>query len=68
VDQIGLGQYFRGITEQLLFGVRGNLPYRMHISEGKQKRSQGITAIHAPRGEHSEKPEETYVEHFLRGF
>lgn len=51
----GLGQYYRGLTEHCLFGVRGVLPYRQ-TSEGK--RAQGITAFTAPRGEHSEKPEE----------
>jgi len=54
-DRFGLGQYFRGITEHLLFCVRGNLPYRTR-EDGK--RAQGKTIIYAPRGEHSEKPEE----------
>ncbi len=53
-DKIGLGQYFRGITEHCLFGVRGNLPYK--IIDGK--RQQGITVITAPKTIHSEKPEE----------
>jgi N6-adenosine-specific RNA methylase IME4 len=53
-DRIGLGQYFRGITEHCLFGVRGNLPYK--IIDGK--RQQGITAINAPKTIHSAKPEE----------
>lgn len=51
--QVGLGQYFRGCTEQCLFGVRGNVPYRM-TTEGK--RAQGRTGFHAPRNEHSAKP------------
>jgi N6-adenosine-specific RNA methylase IME4 len=55
-DRIGLGQYFRGQTEHVLFGVRGNLPYRTRESDGK--RAQGTTLITAPRGEHSVKPEE----------
>jgi N6-adenosine-specific RNA methylase IME4 len=38
-DRIGLGQYFRGITEQCLFGVKGNLSYKM--LDGK--RQQGKT-------------------------
>ena len=54
-DRFGLGQYFRGITEHLLFGVRGNLPYRTR-EDGK--RAQGKTLIYAPRTEHSAKPEE----------
>lgn len=53
-DRIGLGQYFRGQTEHCLFGVKGNLPYK--IIDGK--RQQGITVIHAPRRKHSQKPEE----------
>lgn len=52
--QVGLGQYFRGVTESCLFGVRGRLPYRT-LPNGK--RAQGRTGFHAPRGEHSHKPE-----------
>ncbi len=48
--RIGLGQYFRGLTEQLLFGVRGTLPA---IEKGK-------TLIVAPRGRHSQKPVAAY--------
>ena len=40
-DRIGLGQYFRGMTEHCLFGVRGFLPYK--ILDGK--RQQGRTAF-----------------------
>lgn len=54
-DQFGLGQYFRGITEDCLFAVRGNLPYRTR-EDGK--RGQGKTVIMAPRREHSQKPDE----------
>lgn len=53
-DRIGLGQYFRGMTEHCLFGVKGNLPYK--IIDGK--RQQGRTVIVAPKTKHSEKPEE----------
>jgi N6-adenosine-specific RNA methylase IME4 len=52
--QLGLGQYFRGCTESCLFGVRGSLPYRLRENG---KRAQGRTGFHAPRGEHSAKPE-----------
>ncbi len=52
-DRIGLGQYFRGMTEHCLFAVRGRLPYR--VTAGK--RQQGETGFFAPRGRHSEKPE-----------
>lgn len=53
-DRIGLGQYFRGITEHCLFGVRGHLLYK--ITEGK--RQQGVTSFLAPRTIHSKKPDE----------
>jgi N6-adenosine-specific RNA methylase IME4 len=47
----GLGKYFRGSTEHVLFGVRGTL----------MTRSTSIpTHFEAPRGEHSEKPERFY--------
>lgn len=52
--QMGIGQYFRGVTESCLFGVRGSLPYRVR-PDGK--RAQGRTGFHAPRLEHSVKPE-----------
>jgi N6-adenosine-specific RNA methylase IME4 len=52
-DKIGLGQYFRGITEHCLFGVKGVLPYKMSDTNG---RLQGSTGFYAPKGEHSEKP------------
>ncbi len=60
-DRMGLGQYFRGLTEHCLFGVRGNLPYL--IKDGK--RAQGKTAFYAPKREHSRKPDEmrTMIEH-----
>jgi len=54
-DRIGLGQYFRGQTEHCLFGVRGNIPYKIG-DDGK--RQQGKTFLYAPRGKHSKKPEE----------
>ncbi len=70
-DRAGLGQYYRGKTEHVLFGVRGRLPYRTR-EDGK--RAQGTTVIAAPeevggldcplpsaieaaRTEHSVKPE-----------
>ena len=51
-DRIGLGQYFRGITEHCLFGVRGHLPYK--FLDGK--RQQGITGFYQPKERHSQKP------------
>jgi N6-adenosine-specific RNA methylase IME4 len=53
-DRAGLGQYFRGLTEHCLFGVRGKVPYK--IIDGK--RQQGTTGFYAPKGRHSQKPEE----------
>lgn len=44
-DRIGLGQYFRGITEHCLFAVTPNrLPYK--TIDGK--RQQGITGFYSP--------------------
>lgn len=55
-DRPGLGQYFRGITEDCLFGVRGRIPYQL-TEDGH--RLQGLTGFfEAPRGEHSAKPDE----------
>ena len=53
-DKIGLGQYYRGMTEHCLFGVKGRLPYK--IIDGK--RQQGVTGFIAPRTKHSKKPEQ----------
>ena len=53
-DKQGLGQYFRGLTEHCLFGVKGKLDYK--IIDGK--RQQGLTGFLAPRTEHSKKPNE----------
>lgn len=53
-DRQGLGQYYRGITEHCLFGVRGCLPYKL-LGEHRQ---QGMTVIQAPKTRHSEKPAE----------
>jgi N6-adenosine-specific RNA methylase IME4/ParB-like chromosome segregation protein Spo0J len=49
----GMGNYFRGQTEHLLFGVKGSQPL---------KRKNAGTVFHAARGEmgHSSKPEEVY--------
>lgn len=53
-DRVGLGQYYRGQTEHCLFGIKGNLPYRMN----GRKRIQGVTLINAKRRKHSQKPDE----------
>ncbi len=49
----GMGNYFRGQTEHLLFGVRGSMPL---------KRKNVGTHFSAPRGKggHSSKPAEAY--------
>ena len=49
----GMGNYFRGQTEQLLFGVRGSLAL---------KRKDAPTVLLADRGKggHSSKPTEAY--------
>lgn len=52
-DKIGLGQYFRGMTEHCLFGVRGKVPYQVGPHGNRQ---QGATLINAPRTAHSAKP------------
>jgi N6-adenosine-specific RNA methylase IME4 len=55
-DRAGLGQYFRGLTEHCLFGVRGRLPYQLS-EDGR--RLQGVTGFfESPRGAHSAKPSE----------
>lgn len=40
-DRAGLGQYYRGLSEHCLFGVKGRLPYK--VVDGK--RQQGVTAF-----------------------
>lgn len=47
----GLGTYFRGQTEHVLFGVRGSLP---------SLRNDVGTVFSAPKGRHSEKPDQFY--------
>lgn len=55
-DRQGLGQYYRGLTEHCLFGIRGgSMPYRT-LANGK--RAQGLTGFYAPRQAHSVKPEQ----------
>ena len=74
LQNAGLGQYFRGLTEQVIFGVKGCLPYK--INDGK--RAQGRTVFLAPRTQHSVKPfsfydvvervsHPPYIELFARG-
>ncbi len=51
-DRFGLGQYFRGQTEHMIFATRGN-----HLPPKARNRT---TLIMAKRGRHSAKPEESY--------
>lgn len=52
-DRFGLGQYFRGMTEHCLFGVKGFIPYK--VENGK--RQQGTTLFLEKRTTHSTKPQ-----------
>lgn len=53
-DKIGLGQYFRGITEHCLFATtKRRLPYKTLNG----KREQGVSGFWEVRKKHSEKPE-----------
>lgn len=51
-DRIGLGQYYRGMTEHCLFAVKGRVPYK--IIDGK--RQQGRTGFVEAKTVHSRKP------------
>lgn len=52
-DRIGLGQYYRGLTEHCLFATtKKRLPYKI---EGG-KRAQGKTGFYEPKTIHSRKP------------
>lgn len=51
---IGLGQYFRGQHELLLFGVRGRGPLV------RTERRNLPSVLQAPRGRHSAKPPESH--------
>lgn len=45
----GMGWYFRGATEHVIFAVRGNAPIPAALRE--------VNVFYAPRGRHSQKPE-----------
>lgn len=54
-DRMGLGQYYRGLTEHCLFGTtKKRLPYKTNEAG---KRCQGVTGFVEAKGEHSRKPE-----------
>lgn len=59
-DRIGLGQYFRGQHELCLFCVKGVLPYKHQVNPSRSC-CVHPTVIHAPRKEHSQKPNEMYT-------
>lgn len=59
-DKMGLGQYYRGKSEHLIFArTKRILPYRF-LPNGK--RAQGKTLYDFVRTQHSRKPEEFYAE------
>lgn len=52
-DKIGLGQYFRGLTEHCIFAsTKKRLPYKVVNS----KRCQGVTGFYEAKTIHSRKP------------
>ena len=54
-DKMGLGQYYRGMTEHCIFAItKQRLPYKVLYG----KRQQGTTLLLAPRTIHSKKPAE----------
>ena len=62
-DRIGLGQYYRGLSEHCLFATtKKRLPYKL---DEHGKRCQGQTAFVEEKREHSRKPEgmRTMIEH-----
>lgn len=54
-DRVGLGQYFRGQHELLLFATRGKRP-----TEPRTEAKNIPSVICAPRRAHSQKPEEAF--------
>lgn len=53
-DKVGLGQYYRGITEHCIFARAGMLPYK--YVDGM--RAQGVTGFIEPKRAHSVKPDQ----------
>ena len=55
-DRMGIGQYYRGITEHCLFAsTKKRLPYKKTL-DGKRKEFQGVTGFMEPKTIHSAKP------------
>jgi N6-adenosine-specific RNA methylase IME4 len=63
-DRVGLGQYFRGQHEILLFATRGKRP-----TEPRTEAKNIPSVIRAPRRAHSQKPDEAFdmIERRSRG-
>lgn len=57
--QIGLGYWFRGATEHVIFAVKGNPRTKFHGPNGATGKAWS-TVIEAPRGPHSAKPNDLY--------
>lgn len=57
-DRMGLGQYFRGLTEHCIFAsTKKRLPYKVEsLTDGTQKRCQGVTGFFEAKTIHSRKP------------
>lgn len=56
-DRPGLGQYFRGQHELLLFGIRKRAPKPTAV---RTERKDLASLLSAARGQHSAKPEASY--------
>jgi|SRR6188472_503386 len=52
-DKIGTGYYFRGQSEPLLVGEKGDMPV-------PQEKDRHSSVVQAPREEHSKKPDVVY--------
>lgn len=57
-DRMGLGQYYRGITEHCIFAATPKrLPYKYKLEiDGSTKRAQGVTGFFEAKTIHSRKP------------
>ena len=58
-DSIGLGRYFRGMHEDVLFGVKGKVPFKNAITQTRN-RCTIPDVINAKKRGHSVKPDELY--------
>ena len=60
-DKFGLGQYFRGQHEILLFAVKGKLPFKNKVDCNRSKCNVS-SVIRGKRTKHSKKPSSVYVD------